>query len=132
MSRRALVAALAVSLLAATTVGAARGPYTHTDLEKLELAGAGGGRLALSGKVDSPKARCAARRHVRAIRKRNGERHRLGTDDTNENGKFGIDAGGRPPRPGYYFAEAPEVHFKTSSGHRTTCLAARSARIAIE
>ena len=98
MTRRAgIVAALVMGL---ATAGAQAGQgVSPTFFTKFERES---GRF--SGKIDSAKGKCIRDRKVILYRKKNGEKTSVGSDRTNDNGKFSIGDG--RAKAGNYFAKA--------------------------
>jgi hypothetical protein len=136
MSTRTTLTALTASaaLLAsgvAAGAGAGQSQYA-TVFKKFELQASTQAEQRFSGKIDSRKSRCRGDRPVKAYRKRDGERQKLGGDATNDKGKFSIGLGDGRPKPGKYFARAPEVHFKADSGTKISCLEASSPTVEIQ
>ena len=119
--RRRPIVALA-ALAAATALAAAPSPAATTSdtsptfFVEFELADG-----KFKGKIKSSKSKCEKGRKVVLVRKRNGDKKKLGTDSTNGKGKFSIGVGG-DPKDGNYFAQA-----KGTSG----CAEAKSSKVEI-
>jgi hypothetical protein len=98
MTRRAgIVAALVMGLATAGAhAGQGASPTFFTNFERES------GKFW--GKIDSAKGKCVKGRKIILIRKRNGEKKSVGSDKTNDNGKFSIEDGGA--NAGSYFAKA--------------------------
>ena len=79
-----------------------------------------------SGKIDSSKGSCVKDRKITLYRKKNGDRKSIGSDKTNNKGKFSIGTGGNP-KDGKYFAQAKEA----GTGNGGTCLEENSAKVTI-
>ncbi len=92
---RLIVAALAGVLVTAALgagIASAGGPaieyVTGFDSFKVSVSTKNG--VKASGKVDSTESECVGGRKVKLIRKRNGKKKTLGSDKTNDKGKFKI------------------------------------------
>jgi hypothetical protein len=97
---RALFAALAIALLAVLLPASASAAYKTTVVVSLKFP-------AFHGKVKSPRSSCVGGRTVKLYRKLNGSATLLGTDTTNDNGKWSIPISKKRLTPGLYYAKAP-------------------------
>lgn len=128
MSSRATLAvstALALVALGGTSALADQSRYA-TEFKRFALETSTTGSESFSGKIDSRRAGCRGNRHVKLYRKRHGDRQPLGGDDTGGQGRFEIAIADSPLKPGRYIAIAPEVSFRSDSGHKVTCAEGKS------
>jgi hypothetical protein len=119
--------ALAALLLATGTAWAT--VEYQTVFKEFTIEGESGGG-EVKGKIDSTKGKCVKNRKVKVFRKQSGNKSKLGSDKTNDKGKFGI---GLPSlKNGKYFAEVKEKDLAdTSSGEARVCLSRNSGKVTI-
>jgi hypothetical protein len=102
-ARRALLAILAVvavtALLPAVSASGAGGTTTKV-VVSLKLP-------AFHGTLKSSKSACIAGRTVKLYLQKSGPDKLLGTDKSEDNGKWLIRVGKKTPPPGSYYASAP-------------------------
>jgi hypothetical protein len=131
MRRKAAISgttALLCALLAATAVAGQTSYPTFFDKFKYE---ASSGNDKFEGKIDSGKGNCVKGRKVVLYREKSGDKKKLGSDKTNNKGKFSIGLGGGPPKNGKYFAQAKKSSFQNSNGDKVTCLDVDSAKVTL-
>jgi hypothetical protein len=92
--RRALIASLAILALLAVPVAASASFKTRV-IVSLKFP-------AFHGKLASPRAGCVKDRKVKLFRTRSGPDKLLGTDKSEDNGKWSIPIGKRLTSGGYY------------------------------
>lgn len=124
----AVLAALTVLALGAAAASAGQSQYA-TVFKKFEFQ-AGSGSKEFSGKIDSNKSRCFQDRKVVVYLKKDGDKQKLGGDETNNKGKFEIGVGGSL-KNGKYFAEAKKSSFENGKGDKITCGGADSAKVTL-
>jgi len=120
----AAVVAAAISLGVPTGAGAAAGGPSDSPTFFTEFD-FGGGKFA--GKIDSGTAKCKRNRTIALYRKKNGNTKNVGSDKTNDKGKFKIGIGN--PKNGKYVAQAKESSYEDGNGDRITCLEEKSAKV---
>ena len=97
------LAAIAVLVAGVGTASAGTGA-APTFFTKFALDGS-----KFSGKITSSKSKCEKSRKIVLYRKKNGDKKKLGSDKTNDKGKFKIGVGNNP-KNGKYFAQAKETN----------------------
>jgi hypothetical protein len=115
---------LVIAVVVATGVVATAG-YAHTRAFASKVKITSGGPAGAQGTVGSAKAKCKAGRTVKLFMKTSAGRQLIGTDVTDANGRWRVDAS---LTEGDYHAV---VTRKTISGpgHRHTCKKDRSLRV---
>ena len=124
----AILAASAVLALGAGVASAGTTKYpTEFTSFGLSLSTSGG---TFSGKLGSPKKRCVKKRKVTLVRKKSGKSHKVGSDKTNEKGKFKIRLSVSELEDGTYLAKAPKKKYE-KNGNKTVCLRAKSGTVTV-
>ena len=126
MSVQLLVAALAVSALAlapASSVAATKYPTRFTEFK---LKGSSSG-AKFKGRIGSTKGKCVNKRTVKLFRKHNGKKKKLGSDKTNQKGKFGIELPGKLENGAYY----AKVKRKDFDNGAKVCLDVTSPKVRV-
>jgi len=113
-------AALCALLIAAGPAGAGSTTDYPTFFVKFRFSSG-----QFSGKIDSSKGKCVKDRKIVLLRKKNGDKKKLGSDKTNDKGKFKIGTGGNP-KNGKYFAKADAENVGSD-----TCGGEKSAKVEI-
>jgi hypothetical protein len=133
MRRTATRTSAALALLcafAASTASAGQSQYP-TFFDKFKYEASSSGNDKFSGKIDSSKGNCVKGRKVVLYRRKSGDKKKLGSDKTNNKGKFSIGLGDGPPKNGKYFAEAKKSSFENGKGDKITCGGADSAKVTL-
>jgi hypothetical protein len=102
MIRRALIAALAIAAVLATSAAAASS-FRTTVIVSLKFP-------AFHGKLASPKHGCIKDRKVKLFRSRSGPDKLLGTDKSEDNGRWSIPIGNRLTSGAYYAKAVARGH----------------------
>jgi hypothetical protein len=98
---------------------------THFKSFKFEASSSGG---TFKGKLSSLKDKCIKGRKVKLVRKHNGNKTKLGSDKSNDQGKWKIDLSGGKVKNGQYYAN---VKKKTFDDGQKVCLSVTSGTIKI-
>jgi hypothetical protein len=111
--------------------GPAAGPtieYATVFTKFKVVVGTGGGKV--TGKIGSGQSECIAGRKVKGFRKRNGNKKKLGSDKTNDDGKWKIKVSS--VKNGKYFAEVTEKDLAPAdTGQARVCLGLKSGKVTI-
>ena len=130
MNRTMLISIAAFALLASSAAAGIQKQFpTFFDKFKFEASTSSGNEF--SGKIDSGKSKCVKDRKVKLYRKKNGNKDKLGSDNTNGKGKFAIGIGSGAPKNGKYFAQVEESSYKNGNGDKITCLDAKSGSVTL-
>ena len=99
----------------------------ETVFKKFEVeVESGGGDV--KGKLDSRKGKCLKKRNVTAYRKYKGDKHKLGSDETNKKGKWKLNFG--TLKVGKYYARVEQKDVgPNSSGEDQVCGSAKSGKV---
>jgi hypothetical protein len=116
----ACLAALCALALASGTAGAGGTTDYPTFFVKFKFA-----QGKFTGEIDSSKGKCVQNRKIVLVRKKDGDKKKLGSDKTNDKGKFKIGVGGSP-KNGKYFAQADAKNVGAD-----TCGGEKSAKVQI-
>ena len=125
--RRGVIAGL-LALSAAATLGVGVGSASAATVFPTSVTinfTPGAAADVFSGKVSSPNANCVSHRHVVLRRKVDGPDIRMGTDRSEDNGRWSIDVEGGAPA-GQYYAKVTAKSIAAG-----TCAAARSTTITV-
>ena len=87
-----------------------------------------GGVATFKGEVSSAKGACVQDRPVKLYRQHSGKTKKVGSDHTNNKGKFEIDLGNGRPSDGKYYATIKQTKIGGSSNSKT-CLARTSGSV---
>jgi 5-hydroxyisourate hydrolase-like protein (transthyretin family) len=133
MRRTALLVAALICVLTAGAGPASAGVQNQfaTFFVKFKFQASTSSGEKFSGKIDSNKGKCVEGRKVTVYRKKNGNKKKLGSDKTNDKGKFKVGVGDGPPKNGKYFAEVKESTFEADDGDRVTCRGETSGSVKI-
>jgi hypothetical protein len=125
-TRFVAIAAIAVALAALSVSLAWAATNYPTVFTKFQLeASSSGGKF--KGKIDSTKGKCVNGREAKLFRKHNGNKTKLGSDKTNDKGKFGIEVSGKL-KNGSYYAKVKKKDFDSG---KKVCLDVESGKIKI-
>ena len=131
MKRPALTTIALLSVLATGVGLASAGLQTEfpTFFVKFKFEASSGEKF--SGKIDSSKGKCVDGRKVTVYRKKSGDKTKLGSDKTNDKGKFKVGVGNGPPKDGKYLAQVKQSTFEANDGNRITCKPETSVSVKI-
>jgi hypothetical protein len=115
--RRTLLAALTVAALAALLPALASGAGKNSTQVVLSLK-----FPAFHGKLTSPRQACLGSRKVKVYRELNGSKKKLGSDTSEDNGKWSVPVGKNLTSGSYYVTVAA----------RGKCKAAKSKTVVID
>jgi hypothetical protein len=130
MSRLFLISAAALALLAGVAHAGLQNQYP-TFFTKFKFEASTSSQEKFAGKIDSQKSKCVKGRSVKVYRKKNGNKDKLGSDKTNNKGKFSVGIGNGPPKDGKYFADVKESSYTADDGDKVTCLDEKSGSVKI-
>jgi hypothetical protein len=130
--RRAGIALLVVVGITGLSVAVAPAGVSQfpTVFDKFKFKDDGDSKPQFSGKIASPEGKCVKRRDVKLFRKKDGNTKKVGSDDTDGNGKFKVKLSDGPPKSGKYYAEVEKKRFG-QSGDKTTCKPTKSGKVEI-
>jgi hypothetical protein len=128
---RAFLISVAIFALGAGVASAGLQNQYPTFFEKFKFEASTSSQEKFSGKIDSSKSKCVKDRKVKVYRKKNGNKDKLGSDKTNNKGKFSVGVGNGPPKDGKYFAEVKESSYTGGDGDKVTCLDNKSGSVSI-
>jgi hypothetical protein len=86
------------------------------------------GVATFKGEISSSKSACVQDRPVKLFRQHSGKTTKVGSDHTNNKGKFEIDLGSGRPSDGKYYATVKQTSIGSSS-NRKTCLGRTSGSV---
>jgi hypothetical protein len=122
--KRAVAVATATMLLSIAAVAdAGTNPQYPTVFTKFKYKGG----ESFSGKIDSTKGGCVGGRKVILFRKHDGNSDKVGSDHTEDSGKFKIELSGGPPKDGKYYAKVKQ----SKLGNGAICLERESGSVKV-
>ena len=126
MSVRLVAAVLAVSALALAPGLSSAATKYPTRFTRFKLKGTSSG-ARFKGRIHSTKGKCINKRNAKLFRKHNGKKKKLGSDKTNQKGKFGIELPGKL-KNGSYYAKVKRKDFDNGA---KVCLDVTSPKVRV-